>query len=196
VQVIEEFDESEAVDLITRMSPDRATDLIGNLGVETMKKYLGMMPKKQRERIIELLRYPENSVGGVMINNIVFFGGGTTAKTARESLRSHSKEVDFISVIFVTESSTSNALIGALTLRELIDASDDARLKDVMDPFVATLSPFDPALDAAHKLIGSQVAAMPVTNEESILIGAMTIEAAIGQAVAPGSGLRGLKVFA
>jgi len=195
IQVIEEFDEDEAVDLITRMSPDRATDLIGNLGVGTMKKFLGLMPEKQRERIIELLRYPENSVGGVMINNIVFFGGGTTAKTAREQLRKHSKEVDFISVIFVTESSTSDVLSGSVTIRELIDADDDARLKDIMDPYVATLSPFDAALDAAHKLIGSQLAAMPVTNAESILIGAMTIEAAIGQTVAPGSGLRGLKVF-
>jgi magnesium transporter len=125
----------------------------------------------------------------------VFFGGGTTAKTAREQLRKHSKEVDFISVIFVTESSTSDVLSGSVTIRELIDADDDARLKDIMDPYVATLSPFDAALDAAHKLIGSQLAAMPVTNAESILIGAMTIEAAIGQTVAPGSGLRGLKVF-
>jgi CBS domain-containing protein len=195
IQVIEEFDDDEAVDLITRMSPDRATDLVGSLGVEKMKQILGLMPKKQRERIIELLRYPETSVGGVMINNIVFFGAGTSAKTARDSMRKHSKEVDFISIIFVTESSTNNVLIGSLTIRELIDAPDDAKLKDVMDPYLATLSPFDPALDAAHKLIGSQVAAMPVTNAESILIGAMTIEAAIGQAVAPGSGLRGLKVF-
>ena len=195
VQVIEEFDDDQAVEMLSRMSPDRATDLVGQLELDKIKTYLGLMPKKQRERVIDLLRYPEDSVGGVMINNIVFFGGGTAVATVREELHKHTRVRDFISVIFVTESSTNNKLTGAVTIRELIDAPDDARLKDFMDPYVATLNPFDSGVDASYKLIGSQVAAMPVTNEESILIGAMTVEAAIGLTVAPGSGLRGLKVF-
>ncbi|HMJ07459.1 MAG TPA: CBS domain-containing protein [Pyrinomonadaceae bacterium] len=195
VQVIEEFEEDEAVNLLALMSPDRATDLVGNLRFETMKRYVGLIPKKQRERIIELLRYPEDSVGGVMINNFVSFGAGTLVRSVREELRKHSKLSDFISVVFVTENSDSNILCGAVTLRELLDSDYEDRLKDVMDPYIATLNPFEPALDAAHKLIGSRIAAMPVTKHDGHLIGAMLIDAAIGQVVPPGSGLRGFNVF-
>ncbi|MEP7214202.1 MAG: CBS domain-containing protein [Acidobacteriota bacterium] len=195
LQIIEEFDDEEAVDLLSRMSPDRATDLIGGLGIETMKRFLGMMAKKQREQILKLLQYPEDSAGGQMINNIVHFGRGTMVATAREKLKKHSKDFDFISVVFVTESADNKTLAGTATIRALLEADDSQKLGDVMDPYAATLSPFERSRDAAYKLIGNQVAAMPVTDADGQLVGAMTIEAAIGQTASAGSELRALKVF-
>jgi hypothetical protein len=192
-QVIEEFDEDQAVQLLSIMSPDTATDLIGRLDVRMMKKLLQKMPRKQRERIIKLLQFPEDSVGGVMVNNIVCFGRRTEATTAREKLKAHSRDGEFISIIFVTESSNSAVLVGTVSIRILLDA--DGRLEEVMDPFVATLNPFDRATDAAFRLIGAQVPAMPVTDPDGFLLGAMTIDAAIGIAI-PGDSLRSMKVFA
>lgn len=194
IQIIEEFDDDAAVALLALMSPDLATDLIGRLGLATMKRYLGMLPKRQREHIIKLLQYPEDSVGGLMINNLVHFGSGTRAVTAREKLKKHARDRDFISVTFVTESNDDITLAGTVTIRALLEADDEAQLKDIMDPFAATLNPFDKAREASFKLIGSQVEAMPVTDIDGHLVGAMTIDAAIGQAV-PGGGLRTLKIF-
>jgi hypothetical protein len=194
LQVIEEFDEDQAVELLSRMSPDLATDLVGRLDVALMKKFLNLMSQKQRERIIKLLQYPEDSVGGVMVNNIVCFGRRTEARTAREKLKVHSHNGELISIIFVTESSESAVLVGTVAIRSLLDR-DGRTLEDIMDPFVATLNPFEKARDAAYRLIGAQVPAMPVTDPKGFLIGAMTIDAAIGLAVA-GDGLRSLKVFA
>lgn len=195
VQVIEEFDEEQAVALLTMMSPDRATDLIGRLHVPTMKKYLALIPMKQRERIIDLLRYPEDSVGGVMINNTLCIGDGTTVKSARQQVRSHSKERDFIGVIFVTESANNKTLRGTLTLRALMDAEDDEKLSEVMDPYVVTLNPQDNSVDAAYRVMTGQIGAMAVTDPDGKLIGAMTIESAISQVVSPGSALNAVKVF-
>ncbi|MGI8812638.1 MAG: magnesium transporter MgtE N-terminal domain-containing protein [Pyrinomonadaceae bacterium] len=195
LQVIEEFDEEQAINLLTLMSPDRSTDLIGRLHPETMKRYLSRVPKKQRERIIDLLRYPEDSVGGVMINNFLTLGERTTVRSAQEQVRSHSKERDFISVVFITESKDKKVLTGAVTIRHLLDADDEDKLKDVMDPYLVTLNPFDPAIDAAYRVIAGQIAAMAVTDPEGELIGAMTIDSAISQIVSPGSGLSSIKVF-
>lgn len=195
LQVIEEFDEEQAVELLTRMSPDRAADLVGRLHPKTMKNYLARLPERERGRIIELLRYPEDSVGGVMINNTLAIGDGTTVKSARHQVRSHSKARDFIGVIFVSESGTDMTLKGTITLRALLDGDDDDKLSDLMDPYVVTLNPFDSAAEAAHRVITGQIAAMAVTDPDGKLIGAMTIEAAIGQVVAPGSALNSVKVF-
>jgi magnesium transporter len=192
--VIEEFHEDQAVELLSRMSPDLATDLVGRLEVRTMKKFLKELPHRQRERVIKLLQFPEDSVGGVMVNNIVCFGRRTAASTAREKLKVHSRNGDLISVIFVTESSESAVLVGTVAIRSILDG-DDRPLEDIMDPFVSTLNPFDRASDAAYRLIGAQVPAMPVTDADGFLLGAMTIDAAIGLTV-PGDRLRSLKVFA
>jgi len=131
----------------------------------------------------------------LMINNIVRLGAGTQASTAREKMKKHSKDFDFISVVFVTESADDPTLAGTATIRAILTANDEEKLRDIMDPYTATLSPFEPARDAAYKLIGSQVAAMPVTDTDGRLVGAVTIDAAIGQTVSAGSGLRALKVF-
>ena len=194
IQIIDEFDDDEAVSLLTLMSPDRATDLVGSLGIETMKGYLGKMPKVQRERIIKLLQYPGNTVGGVMINNIVEFGSGTRVATAREKLKRHSHDRDFISVVFVIESNDGSALIGTATIRSLLEADETDKLRDVMNPYAATLGAYDDVTEAAYKIIGSQVEAMPVIEQDGRLVGAMTIDAAIAHAL-PGAGLGSLKIF-
>jgi CBS domain-containing protein len=194
IQIIDEFDEDQAVSLLTLMSPDRATDLIGSLGIETTKRYLGKMPERQRERIIRLLQYPGDSVGGMMINNIVEFGAGTRAGTAREKLKKHASNRDFISVMFITKSNKDATLLGTASIRALLEAEDDKKLKDIMNPYSATLKPYDNAREASFKVIGSQVEAMPVTETDGQLVGAMTIDAAISQTV-PGAGLHSLKIF-
>ena len=195
VQVIEEFSPEYAADLLTQMSPDRATDLIGRLNVRITEQYLSAMPKRQREQIIDLLRYPEDTVGGAMINNILCLGERVTIASARQKVRAHSKQGNFISVIFATLTSEDRTLRGILTLRTLMDAEDGQKLSDVMDPYVVTLSPDDKAIDAAYRVITGQIAGMAVTDQEGKLIGAMTMEAAIGRVVPPGSALNSIKVF-
>ncbi|MFL6466799.1 MAG: CBS domain-containing protein, partial [Pyrinomonadaceae bacterium] len=145
--------------------------------------------------IIKLLQYPEDSAGGLMINNIVCFGSGTLVETAREKLKKHARDLDYILLIFVIESMEKNNLAGTVSIRTLLDANGGDRLKDVMDPYVATLDPFEPASGAAFKLIGNQVAAMPVTDTEGGLLGTVTIDAAIAETVSTGTGLERLKVF-
>ena len=112
-QVIEELPENEAIDLVCRMSPDLATDLVGRLEVDTMRRWLTAMPRRCRERIVELLRYPETSVGGVMINDIFALAAGTSAADAKRIVQERMNEVHFTSVIFVADDD-SRRLRGAV----------------------------------------------------------------------------------
>lgn len=194
-QVIDEFDESEAVALLEKMSPDLAADLVGRLDAARMKRYLGLMSKKKSERIIELLRYAEDSVGGVMINDIICLESGTCVEKALEVIRMRSKEVDFTSLIFVVENNNDRKLLGTVALRDLLNADNDIAIEKLMDAFVATLNPNDSAKEAAYRLIGGQLAAMPVTEPDGKLIGAVTIDAAVSQIVSATSSLQTLRVF-
>ncbi len=195
LQVFEELDDDQAVKLLTLMSPDLAADLAARLHLTTMQKYLRQMPKKQSGRIIELLRYPEDTVGGVMINDIISLPSDMTISVAKERLQEPLKDLDFISLIFVVEDENSRKLRGVLSLRNFLAADDNQILEELMDPYVMTLSPYDPAVKAARRIVDNQLPAMPVTGPEGDLLGTMTANAAVRQLVPPMSDLQTLKGF-
>ena len=152
------------------------------------------MPRRCRDRIVELLRYPENLVGGVMINDIFALTAGTSAADAKRIVQERMSEGHFTSVIFVADDD-SRRLRGAVPLRDLLSAPDDRCIEEFMDPYVEPLDPFASASEAAYKIVSGQLAAMPVVNSEGRLIGAMTVEAAIALLVPANSGIQSLRVF-
>jgi CBS domain-containing protein len=194
-QVIEELPESEAIELVCLMSPDLATDLVGRLEVDTMRHWLSCMAPRYRERIIQLLRYPENSVGGVMVNDVVMLPAGMTVEESKAAVQRRLGDTHFTSVIFVVDDETNRKLRGAMLLREVLTAQDDRPLDEIMDPYLEPLEPFGSAADAAYRIVGGQLAAMPVVDNEGRLLGAMTVDAAVTQLVPPTSGLQSLRVF-
>jgi Mg/Co/Ni transporter MgtE len=177
------------------MSPDLATDLIGRLQVDTMRRYIGIMPKKNRNRVIELLRYPENSVGGVMINDIICLPADLLGAEAKRELQKRLKDVDFASVVFLVDDLESRKLRGAALLRDLLTIDDDRSIDEIMDPYIKILAPFDDAGDAAYKIVNGQLSAMPVVDPEGRLLGAMTVDAAISRLIPATSNLQTLRVF-
>jgi magnesium transporter len=192
LQVIEELDEDDAVNLLRRMAPNVATDLCGRLQVDTMRRYVTKLPPDRREKIIELLRYPEDTVGGVMANDIVILPAGLDVGDAQARVQDQIKNVDFISLVFLIDEEPDRKLRGSISLRELLGADPKAKLEDLMDPYLETLNAYDKATNAAYKVIGGQLEAMPVTDEHGKLLGAVTIAAAIALSIPP---LRQLKVF-
>ena len=186
LQVFEELEEEQAVRLLTLMAPDLAADLVARLQTKTMRRYLELLPRKQAERIIELLRYPENTAGGIMTNEVVWVVGGLTVAQAREHLRESLKEPDFVILIYVVADEVSRQLRGVISLRELLTAADEAKLEEIMDPFLITLEPLAAAETSAHRVIDSHIPGLPVVNEKKQLLGVVTVDAAV-TAVAPSS---------
>jgi magnesium transporter len=186
LQVFEELDEKNAINLLHHMAPDIAADLVGRLHSDMGLRYLQGLPKERSERIIQLLRYPEDTVGGIMTNDIVVLPARMSVKEARAALKDKLKEPDFIHFIYVVDDEQARRLRGVITLRDILIADDEQRLKEILNPYIITLEPLAQARDSAHRVISSHLAALPVVGREGQLIGAVTIDAAIAQ-VAPAS---------
>jgi magnesium transporter len=184
LQVFEELDEEQALRLLTLMAPDVAADLVGRLQTGTMRHYLESLPQKQSERIIDLLRYPEDTVGGIMTNDVVYVPIELTVAEARVALREPLKESDFVFLIYVVEDEEKKKLRGLISLRSLLTSDDEQKMEEIMDPYVSTLRPLESASDAAYRVINSHMAAMPVVGEGGRLLGVVTVDAAVAR-VAP-----------
>lgn len=195
LQVLEELDEDQALRLLTLMAPDIATDLLARLQTPLMRRYLELLPRNQAERIIELLRYPENSVGSIMTNDVLFVPGNLTVAEARLSLQKRLADPDFIYFIYVVDDESSRRLRGVISIRSLITAPDQKKLEEIMDPYLSTLGPLDSAYESSFRVLDSQLAALPVVASDKQLLGVVTVDAALTQVAPSNWGAQAPRIF-
>ena len=195
LQVFEELTEPRALRMLELMAPDVAADLMGALQTETMEGFLDRLPEAQSKRIVDLLRYPEHSVGGIMTNDIVFAPMRMTIAEAREKLRERLKEPDFVYLIFIVDDETAKRQQGIVPIRYLLTADDNQTLEEIMDKKVLTLDALESAEKASFKVIESQLAALPVVAPDGQLLGAVTVDAAVLQAAPQAWGSQAPRIF-
>jgi magnesium transporter len=194
LQIFEELEEEQVVRLLALMAPDTAADLLGLLQTEMMKNYLEKIPQKKSRRIIELLRYPEETVGAIMTNDIAYLPAELTVVKARRQLRERFQNTDFVYFIYIVDDEENRSLSGMISLRDLFASRDEQTLEEIMDPYISTLSALEEVEKGAYRVVESQLAAMPVTGKGKKLLGAVTIDAAI-MAVAPEDKSENLRIF-
>ena len=184
LQVVEELEETFVLKLLQHMAPDLAADIVGHLDIKVAQRYLNRLPKQYGERIVELLKYPSDTVGGIMTNDVVTVSPRLKIGQARADLREKLKEPDFVYFVYVVEDQPPHKLRGVLSLRQFLTAEDDQTVEELMNPYLLALSPFDSPTQAGYRLLNSQLAALPVVGKEGQLLGTVTIDAAVSQ-VAP-----------
>ena len=184
LQVFGVLDEKQALRLLALIAPNAAADLLGRFSDVESCYYLERLPKQRSERIIELLRYPEDTVGGIMTNDVVSVPASFTVEQARFALRDRLKIPDFAHFIYVVEDDQTKTLRGAASLRDIVMANDNKRVEEIMNRYAITLHPLQSASDGAYRVLNSHLAALPVVGREGQLIGIVTVDAAVAQ-VAP-----------
>jgi CBS domain-containing protein len=195
LQVFEELDDDRALRMLEIMAPDVAADLMGVLQTATMQDYLDRLPTIQSERIVDLLSFPEHTVGGIMTNDIVFAPMRLTIAEAREKLRERLKEPDFVYLIFIVDDEMTKRQQGIISIRDLLTGDDKQTLEEIMDKRVPTLDALEAAEEAAFKVIESQLAALPVVGPNGQLLGAVTVDAAVLQAAPEAWGSQAPRIF-
>jgi magnesium transporter len=194
-QVFGVLDERQAIKLLALMAPDAATDLLGRLPPDMTKRCLEQLPRKRSASLIELLRYPEDTVGGIMTNDVVCLPMDHTVAEARATLLERLKEPDFTHFIYIVESDETRVLRGVTSLRDILMADDDQLLEEIMSTYISTLNPLDNAKTGAYRVLETHMAALPVVGRESQMLGIVTVDAAVAQAAPQGWRTQAPKIF-
>lgn len=185
LQAFEELTDERAEAVLALLPPEDAADLVGRLDPKEARRALERLPEARRRLVLALLEYPEESVGGVMTNEILVAAADWTVGEARERLRGQLGEPDFVYFVYVVEDEESRRLQGVVTLRDLLRADDGAKLSDIANRYLVTLEPEEAAWGAAFRLLNSQLLALPVVSPDMRLLGAMTVDAAVNIAAPP-----------
>ncbi len=195
IQPFEELDPQKGRRILALMRPDIIADLLSRLDTAKARDYLEHLPGDLRERVVKLLIYPDDTTGGIMTNDMITLPGSITAAQALSFLTENLKSPvyqNIIQFIFVVDSPAGQKLLGALTLRDLLIANGESRLDELMNACLITLSPDLRAHRAARRVIESGLTAVPIIDQESRILGVVTVDTALAL-TAPKTG--GREVF-
>jgi CBS domain-containing protein len=194
-QVIQVLDADQAARLLSCMAPDAAADLLGSLAPDRAERLLSRVPRAERDLILDLLRYPDDTAGGIMTNQLVCVYASERVGEARRRLKSSIGLPDFANYLYVIDSEEARHLQGVVSMRDFAVADDDTPIGSFMQARLSSIDALAPARVAARQVADQQLAALPVSSCDGRLLGAVTVDAAIAHIAPEGWRSQVPKVF-
>jgi magnesium transporter len=124
--IVESLDSDRAAEIVEEMEPDAAADLLADLPEERTSEILLEMEPKEREEMVELLEFREDSAAGRMNTEYLALNLNATARDAVEALRRFEGGIETLSTIYLVDS--QGTLAGAVPLAKLVLAGSDTPL--------------------------------------------------------------------
>jgi magnesium transporter len=173
-QVVEKLDPEKAADIIEEMRPDEAADLLASLPVETSAELLQEMEHKDAQEVRELLKFEDNTAGGMMNTEIVVVGEDATRGEVLDYIRFHDVPVDQIDNIVLINREA--ALVGTVPIARLILAGAEQRMAELaMTPSVS-IRPEGDQQEVFELFDKYNLRSLTVVDEGNHPLGAITVD--------------------
>ena len=176
--LIDGLTDTELKAVVDDLFVDDATDLVEEMPANVVKRILAQADPATRRMINELLKYPEDSAGGVMTTELMELRPDMTVQGAMEAIRKNGFDKETINNCYVTDA--SRKLVGVVSLRALVLAKDtNQSIQDLMDTNVVSVTTTTDQEDVSHLFEKYGFLAIPVVDAENRLVGIVPIDDAI-----------------
>ncbi|MFD0992651.1 magnesium transporter [Tenacibaculum geojense] len=174
-KVLEQLSAKEIAEEIEELDTDDAADVIAELPEERKQEVIQEIEDKEHAKeIVELLRYDEDTAGGLMAKELVKVNVNWSVLRCVKEMRIQAEEVTRVHSIYVVDD--EGKLQGRLSLKDLLMASTKAKIEDVYIPKVDFVNVHDYAEDVANVMRKYDLEAIPVIDELGVLVGRITID--------------------
>jgi len=173
-QVVEKLDPEKAADILEEMSPDAAADLIQNLEPDTSREVLGEMEHREAHEVEELLRFDENTAGGMMTTEIVVVGEDATRGEVVDHIRFHEIPADQLDNIVLINRDAQ--LAGTVPIAHLLLADGEQRMVEIATAPLLSVKPDANEREVFELFDKYNLRSLVVVNGESCPIGAITVD--------------------
>lgn len=178
--VIAALQPERAADILEEMDPDEAADLLADMDTQTSEQLLKLMEDEDEEDLRILLRYPEDSSGGIMTTEFASVPADYTVEQALHHLRTNREAKDDEFMFYVYLLDPNERLQGVISLRELVTAPLNQELSHWYDDDPVVVNPLTPQEEAAYLVAKYNLMAVPVIEPDTnIMLGIVTVDDAI-----------------
>ena len=165
-EIAEELDELEtndAADIIAELSQSKKQEVISELqDVEHAKD------------IVDLLRYDEDTAGGLMHKELVKVNENWNVFTCIKQMRIQAENISRVHSIYVVDD--EDRLLGRLSLKDLLTTSSKTPISEVYIKKLNSVNVDAEDVEVARIMQKYDLEAIPVTDEMGRLVGRITID--------------------
>lgn len=177
VRMAREFPRATLAELVSEMPADERTDLFKRFDQNQRDILLPALAHAEREDIRRLSAYVEGTAGALMTSDYATLKKDMTVLQAMTYLRDEAPDAETIYQAYVIDE--QRRLLGAVSLRDLILADLNKSIKDLMTSDVVSAHVTDDQEDIAKKIARYDLLALPIIDEDDILIGIVTYDDAM-----------------
>lgn len=171
--ILEEVNPEKAAAIVDELPSDEKADLLGDLPLQDAEAILGEMTPQQASQLRQLLAYPPDSAGGIMITEFLSYPDTMTVGEVIDDLRRNQSKYSDYEVQYGYLTAEDGSLSGVLQMRDLLLRPAQTPLRKIMirQPFSV---PASATLDELVQIFeGKQFLGVPVTDAERRLIGVL-----------------------
>ena len=174
-KIISHMEHHELAGLIDRMDSDDAADLLNQLSVNEREDVISHLQEKEKSaHILDLLRYDEDSAGGLMAKEFIKANKNWTVVQTIEEIRRQAENVDKIFSIYVVDN--KDKLQGRVALKKIILSSSETKIADIYEEDVVSVPTYMDQEEVAEIMRKYDLESIPVVNVKNKLVGRITVD--------------------
>ena len=173
-RIIKNLPPIKSAQILNEMEPDDRTSFFEDLPNEVVRELVKTLVPEERKITLSLLGYPENSVGRLMTPDYIYVHEHNTVAEVLNIIRSVGKNTETIDVVYVIND--HGELLDDLRIREFILASPETRVNELMDGRFIELNARDDQETASEVFKMNNRVALPVVDDNNVLLGIVTID--------------------
>jgi CBS domain-containing protein len=179
VEILETLPVERAADVLEAMEPDDATDLLHNLTEEKQEELLQLMEPDEAADLRRLLKYDEESAGGMMTTEPVILGPEATIAEALAVVRRAEISPALASTVYVCRApheTPTGKFLGIVHIQRLLREPPHGSIGGILDREIEPLGPDAPLGKVSRILATYNLVGVPVVDDDGRLIGAVTVD--------------------
>ncbi|HLT89070.1 MAG TPA: magnesium transporter [Sphingobacterium sp.] len=173
-RIFKKLSANKARELINEMPPDDRTSFFSELKGDVVKHLIIMLSPDERKEALSLLGYPEDSVGRLMTPDYITVKSHWTITRVLDHVRRYGNASETIDVLYVIDS--EGRLMDDIRIRDILISDPDTKVEDLIDNRLISLHADDPQEEAVNVFRMNNRVALPVVDEQDIMLGIVTID--------------------
>jgi magnesium transporter len=174
LHLIKAMGKEEVASILNEMSPDDRTALLEELPSVAARQLITYLTADERKIAQTLLGYPEDSVGRLMTPDYLAVKPEWSITETLNYIRENGRDSETLNIIYVVDS--HGKLIDDLRIRDIILASLDKKVIDLMDENFVALNVHDDQETAVQSFKKYDRVALPVVDSNGVLLGIVTVD--------------------
>jgi magnesium transporter len=163
-----------AAELLNELPADDRVAFLEELPTSVVRDLIKTLGTEERIETLQMLGYKENSVGRLMVPDYVYIYANSTVKEVLDLVRTVGKDSETIDVLYVINK--QGELLDDIRIREFLLAPLDKKVEELMDERVISLHVNDDQEVANQVFKMNNRTALPVVDDNNILLGIVTID--------------------